>query len=70
MYAWTVKTSLLGEAEQTGLTLAVLAVRSQVEAHGAGAVVGARGVLTGLGTQPARIAPALIYICQCKSRSY
>lgn len=40
----------------------VLAIQCEGEASCAGAVVGAWGVFTGLGTQPARIAPALIYI--------
>lgn len=50
-------------------TFAVLAVKREGEAGGAGAVVGARGVLAGLGTQPARVAPALVHICRSRRRS-
>lgn len=50
-------------------TLTVLAIECQGEAGGAGAVVGARGVLTGLGTQPGRVAPALVDICQSRRSS-
>ena len=43
-------------------TFTVLSVCSEAEPGGAGAVVGARGVLTGLGTQAARVPPALVHI--------
>lgn len=44
-------------------TFAALAVGSQHEARGAGAAVGAQGVLTRVLAQAARRAPALVHIC-------
>lgn len=49
--------------EQAG-TFAVLAIVGEVEARGAGAVVGARGVLTRVLAQPPGVVPALVDICQ------
>lgn len=40
----------------------VFAIKGQGEARGAGTVVGAWGVLTGLGTQSPWVAPALIHV--------
>ena len=51
-------------------TLTVLPIKCQGEASCAGTAVGAWGVFTGLRTQPARIAPALIYICQDRIKAY
>lgn len=51
-------------------TFAVLAIVGESEAGGAGAVVGTRGVLTGVLAQAPRVVPALVYVCQHNKQTY
>lgn len=51
-------------------TFAVLAIVGEAEAGGAGAVVGARGVLTRVLAQAPGVVPALVYVCQHNKQTH